>query len=117
MLMGVGFLGAMGGADLQALGLGLIFALLVAAALSIPLLMAYWFAPALVALNGYSAFEAMKTSFFACLKNILPFLVYGLVGMVLGVIAMIPLGLGWFVLAPVGIASMYSSYRDIFYDE
>jgi uncharacterized membrane protein len=117
MLMGVGILGAMGGASMQALGLGVVLGILVAAALSIPLVMAYWFAPALVALNGYSAFEAMKTSFSVCVKNALPFLVYGLVGMVLGLIATIPLGLGWFVLAPVGIASMYASYRDIFYDE
>jgi hypothetical protein len=37
--------------------------------------------------------------------------------MVLAVLATIPLGLGWFVLAPLGIASMYASYRDIFYAE
>ncbi len=117
MLMGASILGAMGGSSMEALGLGVVLGILVAAALSIPLVMAYWFAPALVALNGYSAFEAMKTSFSVCLKNILPFLVYGLVGMVLAVLATIPLGLGWFVLAPLGIASMYASYRDIFYDE
>ena len=47
----------------------------------------------------------------------MPFLVYGLVGFVLAVVATIPVLLGWFVLAPVGMASMYTSYRDIFYDE
>jgi uncharacterized membrane protein len=99
------------------MGLGVLLGILAAAALSIPLVMAYWFAPALVALNGYAPFEAMKTSFSACLKNVLPFLVYGLVGLVLAVVATIPLGLGWFVLAPLGMASMYASYRDIFYDE
>ena len=59
----------------------------------------------------------MKTSFSACLKNIVPFLVYGLVGMVLAVAASLALMLGWFILAPVWMASMYASYRDIFYDE
>jgi uncharacterized membrane protein len=117
LLMGASILGAIGGGSMEALGLGVVLGILVAAALSIPLVMAYWFAPALVALNGYSAFEAMKTSFSVCLKNILPFLVYGLVGMVLAVLATIPLGLGWFVLGPLGIASMYASYRDIFYDD
>lgn len=117
LFMGASVLGAMGAGSIEALGLGVLLGILVAAALSIPLVMAYWFAPALVALNGFSAFEAMKTSFWACLKNILPFLVYGLVGMVLAVIATIPLGLGWFVLGPLGMASMYASYRDIFYDE
>jgi uncharacterized membrane protein len=118
MLVGVSFAGAMaGGGSLEAMGAGLLLGILIAAALSIPLVMAYWFAPALVALNGYAALEAMKTSFLACLKNVMPFLVYGLVGLVLAVVATIPLGLGWLVLAPVGMASLYTSYRDIFYDE
>jgi uncharacterized membrane protein len=117
MLVGVSVFGAMAGGNVQAMGVGLLLGILVALALSVPLLMAYWFAPALVALNEYGAVEAMKTSFTACLKNMMPFLVYGLVGLVLAILASIPLGLGWFVLAPVVMASMYTSYRDIFYDE
>ena len=35
----------------------------------------------------------------------------------LAVVASIPLALGWFVLAPVFVASMYASYRDIFYED
>ena len=42
-----------------------------------------WFAPALVALHGVSAVEAMKLSFVACLRNWLPFLVYGVVAIAL----------------------------------
>ena len=83
------------------MGLGILLAILIVLGLSIPLMMAYWFAPALVALNGFAAFDAMKTSFSACLKNIVPFLVYGLVGMVLAVVASLALMLGWFILAPV----------------
>ena len=41
----------------------------------------------------------MKASFFACLVNILPMLVYSLLGIVLAIVATIPLGLGWLVLA------------------
>jgi uncharacterized membrane protein len=116
MLVGVSFVGVMTGSA-EAFGAGLLLGVLTAVALSIPLMMAYWFAPALVALSGLGAVDAMKTSFFACLKNILPFLVYGLVGLALAVVASIPLALGWFVLAPVFVASMYASYRDIFYED
>jgi uncharacterized membrane protein len=58
---------------------------------------------------------ALKASFFACLKNIVPFLVYGIVGFVLAIVASIPVMLGWLVLGPVFIASVYTAYRDIFY--
>ena len=76
--------------------------------------MAYWFAPVLIVLHGMSPVEAMKTSFMGCLYNILPFLVYGVVAMVLFFIAMIPLMLGLLVLVPMLIASVYIAYRDIY---
>jgi hypothetical protein len=93
---------------------GMLIALLVAMALLIPLLMAYWFAPALVVFNNMTAMEAMKRSFFGCLRNIWPFLVYGLIAFVLMMIAMIPFGLGMLILVPVLNASIYAGYKDIF---
>ncbi len=57
----------------------------------------------------------MKTSFTACLRNIVPFLVYGVVIMVLSIVAAKPFGLGFLVLGPVVIASIYTAYRDIFF--
>jgi uncharacterized membrane protein len=116
-LIGVSVMGMGARGNLEALGVGVLLAILIVAGLSIPLVMAYWFAPALVALNGFTPLEAMKTSFFACLKNFVPFFVYGLVGFVLAVAASLALMLGWFVLAPVWMASMYAAYRDIFYDD
>lgn len=92
----------------------ILIAALLAAGLSLPLYMASWFAPALIVLQGMSSGAALKASFCACLKNILPFTVYGLVLMVLGVIAAIPLGLGYLVLGPVIVTSIYIGYRDIF---
>ena len=86
-------------------------------ALILPLVMAVWFAPALVVLGGAAPWTAMKLSFSGCLKNFAPFLVYGLIGVVLAIVASIPLMLGWFVLGPVAIASVYTSYCDIFEDE
>ena len=48
------------------------------------------------------------------MKNVIPFLIYGLVGLVLTIVATIPLLLGWLVLIPMLIASIYVSYKDIF---
>lgn len=93
---------------------GMLIALLIASALLIPLLMAYWFAPALVAMRGLTAMEAMKLSFFGCLRNWLPFLVYGVIAFILMMLAMIPFGLGMLVLVPVLSASIYVGYKDIF---
>ena len=93
---------------------GVLLAVLVAVALSIPLVMAVWFAAPLVVFHGLGAVEAMKASFTGCLRNIVPFLVYGIIGFLLAILATIPLGLGWLVLAPVLAASVYTGYRNIY---
>lgn len=103
-------------AGAAAMGGSFVLAWLVAMALSIPIYMALWFAPALVVLRGLAPVAAVKESFFGCLKNLVPFLIYGIVLLVLGIVAAIPLGLGWLVLGPVAIASIYVAYRDIFGD-
>ena len=123
-VIGAGSMGALLTGDALQAGVGLLAALsvgalviaLVTLLLTIPLLMAFWFAPALVALRGDEPVAAMKTSFNACLRNFVPFLVYGLLGLLLAIVASIPFGLGWFVLLPVCAASVYTSYRDIFGD-
>ena len=113
--------GALGGQDpaaAQAMAQNpavILLPVLVSMALSLPLVMAYWFAPALVALEGVPALTAMKMSFSGCLKNMLPFLLYGVVMIVLYVLALIPIGLGLLIFVPVAMASMYTSYRDIYY--
>jgi hypothetical protein len=120
-LLGVGavFGVAAGGADrsvgaaLTALGAGL-FAMLAMLAVSIVASMALWFAPALVIFRGTAPVDAMKISFAACLRNIVPFLLYGLLYIVAAIIASIPFGLGWIVLAPLVMITLYVSYRDVF---
>ena len=92
-------------------------ALLVALTLSIPLMMAAWFAPVLVIFRNMPAIEAMRISFFACVKNIVAFQIYGFTLVVLTIIATMPYGLGLFVLVPTLFASIYASYEDIFGDE
>jgi uncharacterized membrane protein len=99
---------------LSAMGMGTVIVLLLAALLGVPLVMAYWYAPALVLFRGEEPIKAMRTSFTACMRNVPPFFVYGLLGIVFAVLASIPLGLGWLVLMPVYGATIYTSYKDIF---
>jgi uncharacterized membrane protein len=111
-----------GGAGLTAFASGevspvaVILPILLGVALVVPLVMAMWYAPALVVLNDVAPFQAMKASFFVSIKNILPFLLYGIVVFVLAIIATLPIMLGWLVLSPVLAASVYASYRDMFYE-
>jgi uncharacterized membrane protein len=108
-----------GGTDpaaLAAAGLTMLLALLVLLALMMPLAMATWFAPQLVVFDAQGPGEAMKNSFMGCLKNIGPFLIYGVIFFLLAIAASIPFGLGWLVLGPVLACSLYASYRDIFFD-
>ena len=115
--MGVGMAAMMGQGDpenVAALGMTMVLAMLIVAALLLPVLMAIWLAAPLVMFHEQGAVEAMKGSFLGCLKNILPFLLYGVVLFVFSVVATLPLALGWLVLGPVVAASIYTSYRDIY---
>ncbi len=96
--------------------LSFLLAICVALALSVPMSMAMLFAPALIVFRDSDVLPALKTSFFACLKNVLPFLVWGVMILVLSILAAIPLFLGWLLLGPVMMASLYLSYRDIFHE-
>jgi uncharacterized membrane protein len=111
-MMGMG--GQPEGGDPMAIFATMGIAFLLAMALTIPLLMAVWLAAPLVVFHDQGAVEAMKGSFMGCLKNILPFLVYGVIMFVLAIVASIPLALGWLVLGPMTVASVYAAYRDIY---
>jgi hypothetical protein len=102
---------------------------LVYLALTLPLAMGFWFASALVIFNDLPALDAIRSSFLGCLKNVVPFLIYGLVALGLGIVIsllagiivaatrgvgiillfVLPLALG-----PIVIGSIYASYRDIY---
>ena len=117
LTMGVGMGAMMGQGDpesMQALGATFLLAMLIMVALLLPLVMAIWLAAPLVVFHEHGAVDAMKGSFTGCLRNILPFLVYGVIMLVLMIVASVPLGLGWLVLGPVMAASVYTSYRDIY---
>ena len=105
-----------GAAGIGGMGMSFVLAFLIALALGMLVYMALWFAPALVVLRGLAPVDALKQSFAACLKNIVPFLIYGIVAFVLSFVAMIPILLGLVVLIPVLVASIYTAYQDIFGD-
>ena len=80
-----------------------------------PYLAAVWFAVPLVVLHEeVSVRQAIRWSFTACMKNIWPLTVYGLLLLVLIVAGMVPLMLGLLVVIPLAMISVYTSYRDIF---
>jgi len=90
---------------------------LIALTLSIPLMMASWFSPLLVIFHNVPPIAAMQRSFFACLKNFIPFQLYGVTLIVLTVLSLIPYGLGLVILIPTIFTSIYVSYKDIFLAE
>lgn len=111
-----------------------VLALLCAAALYVPVMMGFWFAPVLVAWHGIGAPQALFFSLFACLINWRAFIAYGIATtaltlvlpfLLLGAIALLLQGTGRasvvslvfplvLVLLPILFASFYASYRDVF---
>ena len=115
------------GTDIEAMraaARSMAFAFAVGAAVYLPLLMLIWFAPLLVVFNGLAPVAAMKLSFAACVRNMLPFLVYSAAILLLWLVLSLPAVLGaiggLLVIAllvasiPVLICSIYASYKDIF---
>jgi hypothetical protein len=99
-----------------AIAIGIAVAALALLALSVPIYMAVWFSYALVTINNFTVVKALKTSFSGCLKNVVPFLIYGVMMFLLAIAATIPLLLGWLIVGPILFASFYTGYRDIFYE-
>jgi len=96
-------------------GIQLVIVGVVTVPVSIGMLMAGLFSPALVVFHDLPPFEAMKSSFFACLRNYRPILSYAAIGMALTILGLIPFGLGLLVVGPVVTAAAYYGYRDIFF--
>lgn len=93
---------------------GILMTALLTSVLAMPLLMAIWFAPALIVLHGMKTVPALKASFLACARNWLVFTVFGIMTVLLLFFALLPMGLGFLVLLPVLFGALYASYRDLF---
>ncbi len=120
-VLGFSFLKAMFGGEVDPnmatdIALRLMLAVLITMALIVPLSMASWFASTLIALHSMPIVEAVRKSFEACLRNIVPFLLFGIVMLLLAIVATIPMMLGWLVLGPMFLISIYVAYRDIFFE-
>jgi len=87
---------------------------IVALVIALLVAMAYWFAPALVVVNGEPPLSALQKSFAASWQNFGAFLLYGLIYIGLAIAASIPLMLGWLVLGPMLVGSCYAGWRTIF---
>ena len=98
---------------IAAASLPLVLGLLVCAALFVPLMAAYWFAPMLVMMHDMKPVDAMRESLFACFRNILSFLVYSRVMLLLLIAALLPFGLGILVWVPFTMAWPYASGRSL----
>ena len=116
------------------LGGHFVLAIEVALALFVPVMMAYWYAPVLVAWHDLPAGKALFFSLVACLRNWRVFLVYSvallifgafLPGLVLGILSTMFASAGQqfatvltvfvvLILLPTLYASFYVSYRDVF---
>jgi uncharacterized membrane protein len=90
------------------------FAILLGVVLFSMLMMAMQFAPMLVFFRNVPPLQAMKLSLRAFLYNALPMLLYGITFLMLGILASLPMMLGWVVLLPLVFTTLYASYSDIF---
>jgi uncharacterized membrane protein len=100
---------------LWALGIASLLIVFAVAFVGVALIaMAYWFAPALVAIHGEEPVTALRKSFTACVRNLDAMVIYGLIHLVLSIVATITFGLGWLVVGPMVIGSCYAGWRTIF---
>ncbi|GAB1234454.1 BPSS1780 family membrane protein [Ferrigenium sp. UT5] len=90
-------------------------ALLLGFSLLLVLVVAWQYAPILVFFSGISPWLALQASFLGTLRNIIPYTVYSLIMQLVAVVlGILPYGLGMILLLPLGLVSLYVSYRNIF---
>ena len=75
---------------------------------------AFWFVNTLVVLGGVQPWDAIRLSFKAGFANFGAILLFTLLLIPIGFVAMIPFGLGLLVLLPVISGASYASYQDVF---
>ena len=124
LLILFGFMSVTASLDIEAIKLqeypmgALIFSGIVSLVLFLLLLMAMWFAPALIILHGLEPKIAMKSSLKGFLANLLPMIVYSLIGgIILLFFLSITLGFGIVIALPWVMMNHYISYRDVWTDQ
>lgn len=96
-------------------GSGVAFSLMAGFALMFVLMLALQYAPMLVFFSGMPPFAALRASLSGSLRNLMPYTVYSLIMQVIALaLGILPFGVGLIVLLPLGLTSLYVSYRNIF---
>lgn len=120
LLMGgsLGVAGLMGHGGNQLMmagaGMGLLLALLINSLISLLWTMSMLYAVPLVMFTDTPPVDAFKASVTACTVNFMPLLVFGVLWMLLAMLAALPMMLGYLILVPVTVGAVYASYRDVF---
>lgn len=81
------------------------------------LVMSAWYAPCLVIFQQQEAADAFKNTLRAFTINWFAGLVYGVILLILHMIALIPMGLGIFIMGPIGLISAYCGYKEMFTEQ
>lgn len=76
--------------------------------------MLFYFSIPLVFLGNMGPGDALAASIKACLKNLLPLILYGIVAMLLVMVASIPLLLGLLFAMPLLAGAYYASFKQVF---
>jgi uncharacterized membrane protein len=96
-------------------GTGVAFSLMVGFSLVFVLMLALQYAPMLIFFNDVPPVAAMRASLAGSLRNIIPYTVYSMIMQVVAlVLSILPFNIGLIVLLPLGLTSLYVSYRNIF---
>ena len=96
-------------------GSGVALSLLVGFALVCVLMLALQFAPMLVFFNDVPPLVAVRASLSGSLRNIIPYTVYSIIMQVIALLlSLLPFNIGLVILLPLGLTSLYVSYRNIF---
>lgn len=96
-------------------GVGTILGMLLLLLLQGLVMMVIVYAVPLVMLDGLAPAAAVKSGFSACLTNLAPLLIFGVVYLLLVYLAAIPFYLGYVILVPVTLCAAYCSYKSVFH--
>ncbi|MCH2557330.1 MAG: chromosome partitioning protein ParB [Alcanivorax sp.] len=116
MMVGAGALASQGlDPTVAGGGFGAGMLLLILAGLVVSVLVAFllYFSVPLVMLTDTGPGRAMSLSFKACMKNLGPMIVYGLVAMVIVALGALPALLGWLFVMPILAGAFYLSFKRI----
>lgn len=96
-------------------GSGVAFSLMIGFAMICVVMLAFQYAPMLIFFDNLPPLDALRASLTGSLRNLVPYVVYNLILQVIAlVLGLLPYNVGLIVLLPLGLTSLYVSYRNIF---